>query len=76
MAVAWTWIDVLKCYFRSGVEYGGTTLPPRATLATIAGDVSGRMMDSLRNLPGLEGGRGGIVMMMMTIGRHWSCSGF
>ena len=51
-------MDVLKCYFRPGVECSGTTLPLRATLATIAGEVSGRMIDSLKNPPGLEGGRG------------------
>jgi len=45
------------------VEYGGT-----ATLATIAREVSGRMMDNMKNPPGFEGGRGG--MMMMAMGRH------
>ena len=63
--VARTWIDVLKCYLRSGVECGGTTLPPRATLATMAGEVSGWMMDDLKKPPDLEGDRGGMMMMAM-----------
>ena len=59
---------MLKCYLWPGVEYGGTTLPLRVKLATIAWEVSERMRDSLRNPPGLEGGGGG--MMKMGMGRY------
>ena len=40
---------------------------PHVMLATIAGEVSGWMMDGLKNPPGLAGDRG--RMMMMAMGR-------